>query len=569
MIRRNSFNVLLVGAMALTPLPAIANDGLIGGIVGGIIGGAIANQPRQRTQKKVYRKSTSAPRRKAAPTISSAQRNENRQSQTALNYFGFNSGSPDGVLGRRSRSAISSFQGHLGYTPTGQLTQYERDFLISSYYRAQSGGPATSQLIASNPQGVRGLLVVYRDEQINGRGNSATAAIGGHFGLPSLVAQAVHEIAKSSDPSAEQLVQRSGFIQLSDINGDGQTDYILDTSVTGSAFWCNAQTCSVRVFASTPDGYERNDFQAFNVTPAMFTCQRGHCAKTGSPETQMVAAPMLPVPAPQQTQPQTQMVAATPVPTAQPVVRAVPQVAAAPALPNFFGGAQASAPSLASHCNKVNLLTSTNGGFTTATTLSDPDLALAEQMCLARTYAITAGEEMMAKVQGANTSQIVEQCKSFGPLLKDHVAAVSLQSRDEVLRGVAGFVLASGMSPSQLEATAQICLSAGYKLDDMQVAMGSALLLVSLGKSPYSELVGHHLSQGYGATQRDDLARVWYDDAMTSLQNGATAVFAPGQPERMDLIRKASLMLGGNAAIQPDAAPVATAASLPVFTVVE
>ncbi|WP_231582047.1 peptidoglycan-binding domain-containing protein [Puniceibacterium sp. IMCC21224] len=553
---------MIAAAIALAPVPALANDALIGGLVGGIIGGAIANQPRQRTTQKVYRKSTTT-KKKAVSSVSSATRNANRESQTALNYFGFNSGTPDGVLGSRSRSAISAYQAHLGYTPTGQLTQYERDFLISAYYRAQSGEPATSQLIASNPQGVRGLLTVYRDEQLNGSGNSATSAIGGHYGLPSIVAQAVHEIAKSSDPSAEQLVQRSGFIQLSDINGDGQTDYILDTSVTGSAFWCNAQTCSVRVFASTPDGYERNDFQAFNVTPAMFTCQRGHCAKTGSPETQMVAAPMLPTPAPQ-----TQLVA-TPVPTAQPVVKSAPQVvAAALALPDFFGGAQAAAPSLASHCNKVNLLTSTNGGFTTEATLSDPDLALAEQMCLARTYAISAGEDLMAKVQGATTTQIVEQCKSFGPLLKDHVAAVSLQSRDEVLRGVAGFVLASGMSPTQLEATARICLSAGYKLDDMQVAMGSALLLVSLGKAPYSEILGHHLSQGYGAAQRDDLALVWYKDALDALQSGVTPVFAPGQPERSGLIRKASMMLGGNASAVV-LAPVPASASLPVFTVSE
>ncbi|WP_089269879.1 peptidoglycan-binding domain-containing protein [Puniceibacterium sediminis] len=555
-----NLNILVAAAVAFSPVPAVANDAFIGGLVGGIIGGAITNaQPRQ---QKVYRKTTRQTTRQT-PAYSAA-RQANRETQTALNYFGFNSGTPDGVMGSRSRAAISSFQGHMRYAATGQLTQYERDFLISSYYRAQSGGPTTSQLIASNPQGVRGLLTVYRDEQMNGAGSGATTSIAGHYGLPKDVAAAVNEIAKSSDPSAEQLVQRSGFIQLADINGDGQTDYVLDTSVTGSAFWCNAQSCAVRVFASTPEGYERNDFQAFNVTPAMFSCTRGTCSKTGQPMTQMAAAPA-PAPAPA---PQTQMVS-TPVPTAQPVVRAMPSfVAAAPALPNFFGGTDAAGPSLASYCNKVSLLTSTNGGYTSAATLSDPTLALGEQMCLARTYAITLGEDMMSKIAGATPAQIAQQCKGFGPALAEHVAAVSLRSRAEVLRGVSTFVLASGMSPAQLEATARICLATGYKSDDMTVAMGSALVLVSLGQAPYSELIGHHLSQGFGATHRDDLAVVWYDDALQAAQSGAKQVFAPGQPERLELIQKASMMLVGTASAS-FAAPVQASATLPVFSVTE
>ncbi len=560
----SNFNILVMAALAFSPAPAVANDAFVGGLVGGIIGGAIANSQKPR-QQKVYRKTTTTKSRstRSAP-VYSATREANRETQTALNYFGFNSGTPDGVLGSRSRAAASSFQQHLGYAATGQLTQYERDFLISSYYRAQSGGPTTAQLIASNTQGVRGLLIVYRDEQMNGSGSGAASSIAGHYGLPRVVAEAVNEIAKSSDPSAEQLVQRSGFIQLADINGDGQTDYVLDTSVTGSAFWCNAQSCAVRVFASTPEGYERNDFQAFNVTPAMFSCTRGTCSKTDGPVTQLALAD----PAPTDPAPQTQMVS-TPVASAQPVVRSVVASAeATPTLPNFFGAAAAAGPSLASHCNRVNLLTSTNGGFTTESTLSDPAMALSEQMCLARTYAINQGEDMMAKVAGATPAQMTEQCQAFGPALAAHVSAVSLQGRDEVLRGVSGFVLASGMSPAQLEATARICLATGYQTDDMTVAVGSALVLVALGQSPYGELIGHHLSQGFGATHRDDLAVVWYDDALEAAQGGAIQVFAPGQPERLGVIRKASMMISGGSP-EAMATPVTTPTALPVFAVSE
>jgi hypothetical protein len=58
------------------------------------------------------------------------------------------------------------------------------------------------------------------------------------------------------------------------------------------------------------------------------------------------------------------------------------------------------------------------------------------------------------------------------------------------------------MSPAQLSGTAKVCLGTGYAQDDMNVAIGSALLLTALGERAYSEYLGHHLSQGYGASER-------------------------------------------------------------------
>ncbi|MDO6586119.1 peptidoglycan-binding domain-containing protein [Salipiger sp. 1_MG-2023] len=534
---------LAAASVVVTPIQASADNAFVGGLVGGIIGSAIANQPKQRVYRAPARKTTT---RKATSTVNTAQRQQNRDTQTALNYFGFDAGSVDGVMGSRSRRAISGYQSTMGYSPTGQLTQYERDFLIGSYHRAQAGGPTTAQMIASSPLGVKGLLVAYRDEQMNGGGTSSTASIGGHYGLPSIVAAAVNEIAKSSDPTAEQLVQRSGFIQLSDINGDGRTDYVIDTSVTGSAFWCNAQSCAVRVFASTPDGYERNDFQAFNVTPAMFNCQRGSCAKIDDGAPQMAAA-----------------ITPAPMPAPEPVP--MPKFAAAPeaAIPNFFQSEPVAA-SLSSHCNTVSLVTSTNGGYITEATLADANEAMAEQLCLTRSYALSSGEALMSQIRGATPQQVAEQCASFGTLLRDSVSAVSLQSDGDVMKGVGQFVLSTGIAPAQLSRTAQICLASGYRSDDLETAMAAALMLVSLGQAPYAEIIGHHLSQGFGATRRSDLAIGWYARALDALESGATPVFGPGQPERAGLLRKASLMLGGNAAAS---APTVTQASVPVFSI--
>jgi hypothetical protein len=157
---------LLLGAVSAAVLvattPAVHADGsaFVGGLVGGIIGSAIGNQQQQRQ---------AAPRQQTRtvvrqPAVNSYQREQNRQAQVALNYFGFPAGTPDGVFGQNSRAAASQYQAYLGYPPTGYLSDYERSFLITAYQRAIVGGPQTAQMMTEMGQGTRGLLIAFRNE---------------------------------------------------------------------------------------------------------------------------------------------------------------------------------------------------------------------------------------------------------------------------------------------------------------------------------------------------------------------------------------------------------------------
>ena len=256
------------------------------------------------------------------------------------------------------------------------------------------------------------------------------------------------------------------------------------------------------------------------------------------------------------------------VPVTTTVVAAAPTVAEpSSALPNFFDtGSQAS---LASHCNTVSLVTNTNGGFTTVSTMVDPTVALNEQFCLARTYAIARSEEMIGQVKGATPQQIAAQCEGFGPAMKEYVSALSLQPRDVVAQQVSGFILSTGMSPAQLSGTAAICLGVGYRTDNMDVALGSALLLYAMGEGVYGELMGHHLAMGFGTTKRTDVAATWYQAGLAAADSGAAAVFVPGQPERTELIRAASDKLGRGASTLPSVQPASATGTLPVFSITE
>lgn len=432
-----------------TPARADGKDFIAGAIIGGLIGGAVANE----NNKKKRVATTSRTKTKSTKSsISSAQRESNREVQTALNYFGYNVGTPDGSIGPKSRAAISSYQAFLGYAPTGQLTEHERTILVTSYHRAVAGGPVVASTVSGSPYGLKAMLIAQRDEM------AGIAPMGG---------------------------------------------------------------------------------MAANGVPA-----------PGS--VAAVAAAALPTLAP------VEPVAQAPV--VEPEVKEV--AAAEPGLPSFMGEAGAKG-SLASECNRIGLTTTANGGMVTAETMQDAGFALGEQFCLARSFAISKSDEMTAQIAGYTPDQIAGQCAAFGPALKDHVAALSLKPAAAVLEEVEGFILKSGMSPAQLSGTAKVCLGVGYARDDLSVAIGSALLLAAMGERGYAEFLGHHLSQGFGATERPDLAMDWYQMSLDAMEQGQMVV-APGMAGRDAVIRKASYTLNGRAhELAPE--PMIQEAALPVF----
>jgi Putative peptidoglycan binding domain len=433
-----------VGPMS-SPARADGRDVAAGLIIGGIIGSAIANE----NNKKKSSKSTKTKSKSKASGISAEQREANREVQTALNYFGYPVGTPDGSIGPKSRAAISEYQAFLGYPGTGQLSEYERSLLVTSYHRAVAGGPAIANVVSGSVYGLKAVLIAQRDEMagVQGAGVPGVAA-------PGSVAAATAAALPTLVPAAE--------------------------------------------------------------------------------------VPVEPVPE-------------------------VMATAETPALPSFMSPSGAKG-SLAAACNQVDVSTNSNGGLTTAEGMQDANFALAEQFCLARTYAMADGDAMSAQVAGYTPAQIAEQCAAFGPVMKDHVASVSLKPADVVLAGVEGFILSSGMSPAQLSGTAKVCLGVGYARDDMDVALGSALLLAAMGEKGYAEFPGHHLSQGFGATVRPDLAMSWYEMSLEAMGQGGSVV-APGMAGRDALIRKAAFTINGRAAeLEPEV--LIQEAALPVFEVV-
>jgi len=425
----------IVAALALVPAEraeADAAEFLGGALIGGVIGHAIAQGNRNAPR------TTTTTTRVVRPGIPATQ--TGRETQLALNYFGFNAGAVDGQIGAGTRSAIERYQRAMGYPVNGsQFSEYQFDYLMDAYYWGQNGGSGQTGLVGQP------LLFAYRDSRE------------GRAPLPATAQQ--------------------GFPQ--------------------------------------------------------------------QPATTVIVNPQAqPAPA----QPAPGILAST-----------------TPAVPNLFANSSPTI-SLANACNGVMLQTSTNGGYVTLANMTDPDFTLSEQFCVARTYAMARGEEMMRDINGLTQAQVTEQCGQFADIFSTQIDQVSVMGQAEVLPQAANVAMGSGMPPADLTSTARVCLSVGYAQENMRMAVGSALALAAMGESAYGELLGHHLREGFGTTTRPDLAAQWYNASLSALEQGAQPAFMPGQPERTQLLRSATMMLQGQPALQvpvPASQPVPAPAQVP------
>jgi hypothetical protein len=203
---------------------------------------------------------------------------QGRETQTALNYFGYDAGAVDGQIGAGTRAAIERFQASMGYPVNGrEFASYQFDFLMDGYFWAtQQGGAQQTGL--RGPQ----LLYAYRDS-LSGAPIQSTAPV------------------PQVQPPATTVI----------VNPPGQTNAPASTVVAAG----NGQ------------------------------------------------------------------------------------------LPNLFANGEARM-SLANACNAVMLQTSSNGGYVTLATMTDPSQALSEQFCVARTYAMAQGEDLMGQITGLTQAQI-------------------------------------------------------------------------------------------------------------------------------------------------------------------
>jgi len=417
MWKRNLCASLAAASMVFVGVERAKADDAAALLGGALLGGIIVNE----MNKNKARRSTTTQR----TGLSSAQREQNRQVQVALSYFGYNVGGADGVLGRNSRAGIRRYQADMGYGVDGYLDEHELNFLLGSHQRALASAHMApyAQIVAT--QGRPGLLRTYRNEQLG----------------------------------------------------------------------------------------------------------------IATPQTQMATAPQpapVPAPMPAPTQP-------------EPVTARADTSGGGGALPQFNIAPEAR--SIRDHCDQVHVRTAANGGLGTAGNLADTGFALSEQFCMARTQAMSDSARIEASIPNMTRAQIEAQCDGLAQAIAPQMEGIESAPAGQVMARTKSFLEASGQPMAQLVSGGKVCLGAGYRADNAQVALASAVLLTAAGQGGYGEIVSHHLREGFGTLQAaPQLSTSWMQVALTAVANGQPVL---GQtPERVAVLKAAS---GGALPVFPTA----------------
>lgn len=211
--------------------------------------------------------------------------------------------------------------------------------------------------------------------------------------------------------------------------------------------------------------------------------------------------------------------------------------------------------SMATHCELVSGLTQANQGVQLAGNISDPEQALDEQFCEARSYSMTESQSMEAKAR-VTKEQIVGNCTAIADKMAPAISA--LGSQDLKLVAAKAQEISTQVFQGDTEtsiAYGKICLGVGYRQDDANIALGGAMTLLAAGEMPFAEVMGHHLRQGFGVNRATVASTDWYNAALVSMDQGAEPAFLPGKTvQRNDIIRNA--ISGKSVAANNGTAPI-------------
>jgi len=205
-----------------------------------------------------------------------------------------------------------------------------------------------------------------------------------------------------------------------------------------------------------------------------------------------------------------------------------------------------SAPvSMATHCEVVAGMLQVNGGPILASDVADPEQALGEQFCEARSYAMTQGQALMTNAR-ATEDQMSQLCGQVAESMAPAAAALSHETPKMVQERA--IQVANTIYNGDMEVAAgygQICLGTGYRQDDARVALGGALSMVAAGQMPYGEMMGHHARWGFGMPRAAESSQTWYETALDAMDYGAEPAFLPSKTVERNAVIRAALSSDG------------------------
>jgi hypothetical protein len=131
------------------------------------------------------------------------------------------------------------------------------------------------------------------------------------------------------------------------------------------------------------------------------------------------------------------------------------------------------------------------------------------------------------------------------------MTALDAVSPGAVINATSIFMQDSGQPMDRLIAGGKVCLGVGYRTDDAEMALASAVLLSAGGELGYAEIVSHQMREGFG-TKRTTAhqAGKWMTLALDAMSGGGAMVLGQSQ-DRLAVLEAATNLAGQTTSALP------------------
>jgi peptidoglycan hydrolase-like protein with peptidoglycan-binding domain len=175
-------------------------------------------------------------------------------------------------------------------------------------------------------------------------------------------------------------------------------------------------------------------------------------------------------------------------------------------------------------------------GFCLSPRATTNQSVLSDQFCVARVHvmqeAAKAFDARAVDQPGLGRETIRRDCASMAAATQSALATLPSQdSVDLATRLTQDNTIRAGALLERAVGNATICLGVAYAEDRADLALASALMLISLGQTGYAELIGAHLALGHGVERNRSRASEWFTLAAQEVAGGVSPVVKSDKSE--------------------------------------
>ncbi len=165
------------------------------------------------------------------------------------------------------------------------------------------------------------------------------------------------------------------------------------------------------------------------------------------------------------------------------------------------------------------------------------DEIIAQQFCIVRSHVLAQASQLMTAEQRATAQKLLGDCRGGLKKFERVISRIGEKTPLQTTADLQAVYKADQRYKAAMVDSSKVCAGLGLGLDDYNVSLGYAVLLIRLNQFQYGELVAGHIVYGIGTPQDYRRAGEWYRWAAEALAKGTRPIVNPQGVDRIAILK--------------------------------